>query len=103
MEDIRAAFGRRVRELREGQRLSQEDLAERAQMHWTYVGGIERGERNVSVVNIEKLAVGLGISLAGLFEPFREVGAMVVSAPRSRAKRPDRRKVSERRRGPTKA
>lgn len=60
------AFGRAVRELRTGQGLSQEALAERAGLHRTYIGGIERGERNVSLVNIGLLADALGVSLAAL-------------------------------------
>ena len=65
-EDLRAVFGRRVRELRLGLKLSQEELAERADLHRNYIGGIERGERNVSLVNIEKIAKALGISLLEL-------------------------------------
>ena len=61
-----AAFGRTIRELRTGQGLSQEALAERAGLHRTYIGGIERGERNVSLVNIGLLADALEVSLATL-------------------------------------
>ena len=46
--------------------MSQEELADRAGLHRTYVGGIERGERNVSLVNIGRLADALGVSLATL-------------------------------------
>ncbi len=60
------AFGRAVRDLRVREGLSQEALAEHAGLHRTYVGGIERGERNVSLVNIGRLADALGISLATL-------------------------------------
>ena len=63
------AFGHRVRELRTRAGLSQEGLAERAELHWTYVGGIERGERNPSLINITYLARALGVSLADLFAP----------------------------------
>ena len=61
-----AAFGRAIRELRTGEGLSQEALAERAGLHRTYIGGIERGERNVSLVNIDLLANALGVDLPTL-------------------------------------
>lgn len=69
--DLRAAFGRRLRELRMARGLSQEELAHRAGMHATYLGGIERGERNPALVNIGRLAGALGVTLADLFAPFR--------------------------------
>lgn len=66
------AFGRRVRELRHRLRLSQEELAHRAGLHWTYVGGIERGERNPALVNIGRLAEALEVSPSQLFEVFTQ-------------------------------
>ncbi|WP_035812702.1 helix-turn-helix domain-containing protein [Jiangella gansuensis] len=60
--DVRAAFGRRVRELRKELGLSQEELADRADLHRTYVGSIERGERNVALINIHRLARALHVS-----------------------------------------
>jgi transcriptional regulator with XRE-family HTH domain len=71
-EDLRAVFGSRVRELRLAQRLSQEELAERADLHRNYIGGIERGERNVGILNVGKLADALGLSPAELFGPFTQ-------------------------------
>lgn len=59
--DPRIVFGNRVRELRLQRRLSQEKLAELSELHRNYVGGIERGERNVSLLNIVKLAHGLKV------------------------------------------
>jgi len=64
----RMAFGRRVRKLREAQRLSQEQLAERAGMHRTYLSSLERGQRNVGLDNIIALAQALGVSAARLFD-----------------------------------
>lgn len=61
--DICKRFGARVRALREARGLSQEGLAQKAELHRTYIGGIERGERNISLINIEKLAVALDVTL----------------------------------------
>lgn len=67
MKAIGVKFGQRVRELREAKHLSQEDLAFRAGVHRTYLGGIERGERNPSLRNIAALAKALGVKLPDLF------------------------------------
>jgi len=69
--DPRIAFGKRLRELRIERRLSQEKLAELAELHRNYVGGIERGERNVSLLNIVKLAHGLNVRTTKLVETIR--------------------------------
>ncbi|MBY0458655.1 MAG: helix-turn-helix domain-containing protein [Gemmataceae bacterium] len=66
MSDVAARFGRRLREVREGAGLSQEKLAELATLHRTYVSSVERGKRNISLENIERLAVALGVSLRDL-------------------------------------
>ena len=66
--DICKKFGNRIRELRAMQGLSQEVLAQKAGLHRTYIGGIERGERNVSLENIQKLASALNYTMAQLFE-----------------------------------
>ncbi len=63
---ILVAFGRAVRDFRLSRGLSQEALAERAGLHRTYIGGIERGERNVGLVNIGLLADALEVELATL-------------------------------------
>ena len=68
MGDIRVSFGRRVRELRLALGLTQEQLAERAELHWTYVSGIERARRSPRLHVIEKLARALKVSLADLFD-----------------------------------
>ena len=74
-QDIRLRFGSRIRQLRAGKGWSQEELADRASLHRTYIGSIERGEQNISLSNIEKLAATLGVSLAELFAPFTDVPA----------------------------
>ena len=66
--DPRIIFGRRVRQLRDRRGLSQEKLAELAELHRNYVGGVERGERNISLLNIVKLAHGLKVRPLKLIE-----------------------------------
>jgi transcriptional regulator with XRE-family HTH domain len=63
----RRLFGRNVRELRERHGWSQERLAEVASLHRNYVGNVERGEQNISIDNIEKLARALGVKPEKLF------------------------------------
>jgi transcriptional regulator with XRE-family HTH domain len=61
---IQAAFGKALRKHREAAGLSQEELASRAGIHRTYIGDVERGKRNVGLVNMQRLADGLDVSLA---------------------------------------
>ena len=65
--DIRIRFGRAICRIREEQEINQEEAAERCGLHRTYYSGIERGVRNVSLVNIEKVSKGLKTSLPDLF------------------------------------
>lgn len=69
MTDVRISFGKHLRKLREERKLTQEELADRAGMHFTYVGQIERGLRNPSLVNLHKLAKALKVS-GGTLLPF---------------------------------
>lgn len=68
--DPRKLFGDRMRELRLRRKLSQEKLAELAELHRNYVGGIERGERNVGLINILKIAHALQVHPGALFDGF---------------------------------
>ena len=64
----RAAFGRRVRSIREAAGFSQEALAERSGLHRTYISSLERGHRNVGLDNILRLAAALGVQPSELLE-----------------------------------
>ena len=64
--DVRIRFGNKLREVRLQKDVSQEKLAELAGLHRTYVSSVELGKRNVSLLNIEKLAIALGVPLAEL-------------------------------------
>lgn len=68
--DIRKRFGRAVRQRRQELAISQEELTSRAQLHRTYVGDIERGARNLSLENIEKIARALGLRMSSLFSKY---------------------------------
>ncbi len=65
--DVRERFGDAVRARREELGLTQEDLADRAGIHRTYLSDIERGTRNVSLVNIERVAAALVVTMSDLF------------------------------------
>ena len=67
-QDTISVFGQRMRILRNARELSQETFADLAGLHRSYMGGVERGERNVSLVNIKKLADALEISVDKLFQ-----------------------------------
>jgi transcriptional regulator with XRE-family HTH domain len=66
--DIRVRLGRNVRQLREAKGWSQEDYADRAGIHRTYVSDIERGRRNPTITVVEKLARPLGVGSGSLLD-----------------------------------
>jgi len=66
--DVRQKLGNRIRVLREIAGMSQKDLAFAADLDRSYIASIESGQRNVSIVNIERIAHALGVSLRQLFE-----------------------------------
>lgn len=63
---LQETFGKILRERRSKLGISQEELAERSDLHFTYVSSTERGERNISLINIARLAKGLGCSMKDL-------------------------------------
>ena len=66
-EKILIIFGESVRDFRKIQGLSQEQLAFKADLHRTYIGMIERAEKNITLVNIQKIAIALDIKVSQLF------------------------------------
>ena len=68
MSDIAKAVGQRIRNYRTQKGLSQEKLAELSGCHPTYIGQLERGEKNATLESIERITVALGITLSKLFE-----------------------------------
>jgi len=83
MRTIQEQIGVRVRELRERQGVSQEVLAATCGLHRTYIGLIERGERNLSLAVIEQIAAGLGVAVGDLFSK----AEMPVAAPQREKKK----------------
>lgn len=67
MKDIRTIYGDRLRQIRLEKGVSQETLAAAAELHRTYVSSVERGERNVSIVNIARLAEALKVPIRDFF------------------------------------
>lgn len=67
MDDIRIRFGKAVRGRRQKLGVSQEEFADLCGLDRTYIGGIERGERNVALVNIEKIAKAFRVTIAEFF------------------------------------
>lgn len=72
MDDLRAALGHRVKELREGLGLSQQQLAEQADLDITYISGIERGKRNPGLNSLNQLARALKVPLPALLSDLRQ-------------------------------
>ena len=70
-EDVRKLVGDNICEQRAKLKISQEELASRAGVHRTYIGGVERGERNVSLINIVAIARALGVPPADLLSGIR--------------------------------
>lgn len=67
-QNILVNFGERVREIRKEKALSQEELAHKANLHRTYIGMIERAEKNITLINIEKIANALDVNISDLIK-----------------------------------
>ena len=65
--DVKAKIGNRIRQLRELSSMSQKDLAYSADLDRSYIASIENGSRNVSIVNIEKIALALNVTIKEFF------------------------------------
>ena len=66
-KEILIIFGNKVKALRKERNLSQEQLSFKADLHRTYIGMIERAEKNITLINIEKIAVALNVKIKDLF------------------------------------
>lgn len=67
-KNIAEKFGENVRKFRNLQGITQEDLAEKSELHRTYIGMVERGERNISLNNAYRIATALNVSLSEMME-----------------------------------
>jgi len=67
-QEVLIKFGDKVREIRKQQGLSQEELAHKADLHRTYIGMIERAEKNITLINIEKIANALEVNIKTILE-----------------------------------
>lgn len=66
--DIKSKVGSRIKEIREHRGISQKDLSYSADLDRSYIASVENGQRNISIVNLEKIAVALNVSLNELFQ-----------------------------------
>lgn len=81
MSDIARVLGQRIRNYRTAKGLSQEKLAELCGCHPTYVGQLERGEKNATIESIERISSALGVSLSKLFEKLGENDGLKRNVP----------------------
>lgn len=80
MSDIAKIIGQRIRNYRTQKGLSQEKLAELAGCHPTYIGQLERGEKNATLESVEKIASAMDISLSELFDKLGKIGSNNIAA-----------------------
>ena len=68
MSDLSVEIGKRIRNYRIGQKMSQEEIAEKCGLHPTYIGQVERGEKNATLESISRITAGLSVNMSTLFE-----------------------------------
>jgi transcriptional regulator with XRE-family HTH domain len=66
--EIKSKIGNRIKELRDVKKMSQKDLAYASDLDRSYIASVENGQRNISIVNIEKIAVALGVTIKEFFK-----------------------------------
>ena len=66
--DVKSKIGSRIKELRDKANMSQKDLAYSSDLDRSYIASVENGQRNISIVNIEKIAIALGVSVKDFFD-----------------------------------
>lgn len=81
MSKISTEIGQRLRSYRVQQKLSQEELAERCGLHPTYIGQVERGEKNATIESVSKIAAGLSVPLGTLFENIEDYASDIPNYP----------------------
>lgn len=69
--DVKSKIGIRIKELRQEKDMSQKDLAYSSDLDRSYIASVEKGQRNISIVNIEKISIALGVSLSDFFKTER--------------------------------
>lgn len=67
IKDIPAFYGKKVKEFRHLRKFSQQVLAQKANLHITYISSVERGERNISIINVGKIALALNFPMKDFF------------------------------------
>lgn len=72
-KELSNKFGELIKQIRKEKGISQEELGFRSNVHRTYIGMIERGEKNITLENIEKIAKGLGVSMKLIFEQLEKI------------------------------
>lgn len=82
MSDLSHEIGKRIRNYRTQLKLSQEELAEKCSLHPTYIGQVERGDKNATIESISKIAAGLDVPLITLFENLEGTAAAEKSCAR---------------------
>jgi transcriptional regulator with XRE-family HTH domain len=85
VNDLLVLLGRRVHELRAAKKWSQEEFAHVSGLHRTYIGQIERGEKNISFDNLSRVAGALGVTLSVLLEGLENGSATILKSPQAEA------------------